>query len=335
MLFAKRRKVEKMDRKKMVNIRGLAVLGVILIHVTANNFQKLNLNLQDGSVNLFINTVVRYSVPVFFISSGIGISSSYYKYKSALEFYKNRFKILPDFIFWSVIYFFLNNFQLNIKSIIKIFIGKSYYHMYFIPALFTCYFLYPIIEKNFYSRNKLFLLIGLGLFWQFLYYKYLFPPYFQLIGFIPYFLLGVLFQKNSRIFFKMMNYDSVIFILGMLILFFNTFYDYYLHKNLVVVTSSLKPTVFVYSLGVFLFIIRRCKSINKFLDICDRNSMNIYYIHPAIILLLNELNINSMYCDNIFISIVLTSVIVLLVPLFISMLIKYIKNLVELKKSPK
>lgn len=320
-----------MNRKKMINVRGMAVLAVLMIHITSANLTQSGLY-SDDFINLTLNTISRFAVPTFFISSGYGLCVSYYKYDSIADFYKSRIKLIPDFLFWSIVFSGLTGTLFSIKGIAKLLIGKSYYHMYFIPALLICYFIFPFIYNHFNTTKKLITLILLGLVFQSFSYagvNFIFP---ELIGFVPYFIIGILLQKNSILLGKLKKHDLLLLFSGAIVLYTNVIFDYlYTNKDIATVTTSLKPSVVIFALGVVIFMVKRFPNPIKFLSILDVNSMTIYYVHPIFLVLLNKVydkyHIDSNNLIMIFASLLIPLLASLIVSVIISKLKKYSKKM--------
>lgn len=322
-----------MNRNKMINVRGAAVLAVLMIHITSVNLMQNGLY-SDDFLKLMLNTLSRFAVPTFFISSGYGLCTTYYKYDSIKDFYKSRIKVIPDFIFWSIVFSGLTGNLFSIKGIVKLLIGKSYYHMYFIPALLVCYLIFPLIYKYFNTTKKLITLILLGLVFQsFRYFGVnLFFP--ELIGFIPYFIIGIMLQKNSILLGKLKKHDLLLLFSGTIVLYTNVIFDYlYTNKDIATVTTSLKPSVVIFALGVVIFMVKRFPNPVKFLSILDVNSMTIYYVHPIFLVLLNKIYDKYHIDSNNLIMIFASLLILLLASLTVSVIISKLKNITKKLKN--
>lgn len=63
---------DQMKRDSWVNIRGLAILLVIVIHATSSQFNSVTSTY--SYLNLFLNQISRFAVPIFLISSGFGLT---------------------------------------------------------------------------------------------------------------------------------------------------------------------------------------------------------------------------------------------------------------------
>lgn len=316
-----------MERNSMVNIRGLSIIGVILIHITANYLVRGELYSNDF-LNVLLNTVSRFSVPIFFISSGFGTSLNHRKYKTAGQYYKSRLKLIPDFLFWGLIFAVISGYSFSIKNVLKIILGMSFYHLYFIPALLICYLLYPAVVKYFYSNTKILFLILLGLLLQTIYFLGFPLPYFQLYGFPLYFLLGIYFQKNPMYLERLKSKSLLIFCSGTIIMVGMIVVEYlFSSKPLGLVVTSLKPTVFLYAVGILLLFVKYFSESNDILSILDKNSLNIYYVHPIYLILISKV-FSSLNLDigNGLLEIVIKLFAVTILSLSTSLVINYIKK---------
>lgn len=311
----------------MINVRGLAVIAVLCIHTVAINATRGKV-ISSENILIMIDALSRFAVPVFFVSSGFGISSIYQRYSSTKEFYKSRLKLLPDFIFWTVLYFLASGFSFTASNVAKAVIGKSYYHMYFIPALLICYFIFPIIQKFLANKFVLIILISLGLLIQFLNYTGIDFGYVELIGFVPYFLTGIFFEKNRNIYDKLKNFAIPIFIIGLVILLAVLNYDLLCTtKDLHLVMTAVKPTIFIYSVGIVLVFTKYFGEPTKVLHSLDRNSMNIYYVHPIILAVLLKISSKFVNFEGIIMFIIFV-VMLLVISYVISILINEFKKII-------
>ncbi len=139
-----------MTKKRYIEfdvLRALAIIGVLLIHVSAQVL--LSKNGMDNSIALFINQVSRFAVPVFLILSGWGLTMSNSLKNGYLLFLKKQIlKIIVLYIIWNVIYYIATVHSFNILKFIKSFIlGSTYYHLYFVPLIIVFYLIYPFILK--------------------------------------------------------------------------------------------------------------------------------------------------------------------------------------------
>lgn len=138
-------------------LKAAAIIGVILIHVTSNSFA---ISPQESThYNLVIlDQIMRFSVPLFVALSGYTLAARYlHKEISIKDFYLRRAaRILPYYLAASAaIYLYLHNvlpWSKNIENFPlwkMIFLGKTDYHLYFVPMIIQLYLAFPFIIKSF------------------------------------------------------------------------------------------------------------------------------------------------------------------------------------------
>ncbi len=135
-------------------IKGIAMLGVIFIHVSANSLRPFD-SLTDGGLFFIINQLGRFSVPVFFMLSGLFLFYRYYDNESfpIKSFYKKRtMYIVIPYLVWSFAYLLYGNMihpetspHTGKQVIEAIFFGGSYYHLYFLIVMVQFYLLLPVL----------------------------------------------------------------------------------------------------------------------------------------------------------------------------------------------
>jgi surface polysaccharide O-acyltransferase-like enzyme len=139
-------KSKPMRNSSMDMVRGIAMCGIILIHVHSY-FSYFHV---EKSILLFSGSIAnlsRFSVPVFILSSGIFIS-----YKGNLNFWKTRLiqLVIPYSLFGLV--GFLIKYPISdgwiIEFLNKFFLGTIYEPYYYIPLLFQFYLLYVLFFKD-------------------------------------------------------------------------------------------------------------------------------------------------------------------------------------------
>lgn len=140
-----------MNRKSYIDVlRAFATIGVIVIHVSSNNWYGY-IGSMDWIVFSLYQGLVKASVPIFFmISGGLFLNS---KQRSIKEIYSHSiFRLLIFLLFWSVIYKLIqfpdNNlsFGANIKNIFtEIIIGNTQTHLWFVYAIIGLYMLIPLL----------------------------------------------------------------------------------------------------------------------------------------------------------------------------------------------
>jgi surface polysaccharide O-acyltransferase-like enzyme len=116
-------------------LRILATFSVIVIHVSGPFVVKFGeISSFDWNVANFFDSISRYSVPLFFMISGSLLLSQDYGF---IEFLKKRLvKIVPPFLFWSLLYSILNRHVFsseifNVSKLVKDIFYGSEYHLWF------------------------------------------------------------------------------------------------------------------------------------------------------------------------------------------------------------
>jgi probable poly-beta-1,6-N-acetyl-D-glucosamine export protein len=141
---------------EMNAIKGISILAVAIIHATGTF---LSLSAEHNKIYFYLNHLSRFSVPVFFLASGLLL---FYQYHDRdpfplWNFWRKRssFILLP-FLIWSLIYTAYlwwedprNIAGTWIDNLSKILLGQGYYHLYFLFVLIQLYFIFPLLLKGF------------------------------------------------------------------------------------------------------------------------------------------------------------------------------------------
>ncbi|SES96410.1 Acyltransferase family protein [Enterococcus malodoratus] len=158
-----------MERNQWINLRGVAILSVNVIHATTLKF--FSSNEISNMLNLFLDQIARFAVPVFFMTSGYGLATKYSHNFSVIKFYKKRLKVIPAYLIWTVIYFFISSDEKNLKKLLSdVLYGKASDHLYFIVVLVFFYFLYPFLKNIAPTKIGLILFVSVSIIGQ-LYYQ--------------------------------------------------------------------------------------------------------------------------------------------------------------------
>lgn len=272
-----------MERKTWVNVRGAAVLGVVLIHITGLYMSQGSGGSGDA-LYLTLNQLSRFAVPVFFVASGYGLTISHSYTGNLVTYYRKRLKLVPAYLIWTFVYLIVNHANWTLKSIIGgIFLGNSSYHMYFITVLIVFYLIYPMLYKfcATYMGISVVLLITLAGQALFLSGSTFGTPYFW--NWIFYFGFGIFMARgNHSVFF--LKHSEALLVLGLVAILGTSFYfKYFSNNDLSLVTTSMRPAVILYTIGVVAYMLTRFPKPFKVFSILDDNSLNIYYVHPIML----------------------------------------------------
>lgn len=291
-------------------IRALAIIAVILIHVTGLMLSYSTFNTKVYMQSLMVNQLARFSVPAFIALSGIGISISYKKDQGYFKFLGHRlYKVVPRYIVWCIIYICIINKSFNISSAVSdILHGTAFYHLYFVPLIVEFYIIFPFVYKFIGSKSSLilnfiitmFILIGL--------HNYVFPSSLEsfldrknMIDWIFYFSFGAFIGNNRNLFTEKIHKFRKVICIAFVLVVFGFIYEIIINtrmtKNIDYTTTFLRPSVLIYSVILILFIFSINWKNNLFMKIVQyisKSSYGIYLSHPLILYYFSKY-----YTDNL------------------------------------
>ena len=144
--------VNKSERLLELDIlRGVSIIGVILLHIIGSSFHFWNQDSTVWTVFISIDQFFRFSVPLFVFISGYTLYSKYVRDFKYWDFYWRRAaRVLPWYFVWSLIIFiYINSTVLpgfvNYPAWKLILLGKVDYHLYFVSMIFQLYLLFPAL----------------------------------------------------------------------------------------------------------------------------------------------------------------------------------------------
>ncbi|WP_299684126.1 acyltransferase family protein [uncultured Dokdonia sp.] len=290
------------------NLRAIATISVILLHVSAPILSKFSdVSIYTWQIGNIYDSLSRYCVPVFFMLSGALLLNKDYKLEIFIK--KRFFRIIPPFIFWSIVYIIYKIIDINkdfnsvidlIFYFIRNLFNGSQYHLWFIYTLLGLYLLMPILRKWIKHASKkeiqYFLLIwSITIIYAIPRLKGYLPKLYlvNFSGFLGYMILGFYLSKlNSFKTYKLLTVFS-------LSLIFTILGTYYLSiKNLAfneVLYGYLMPNVLINSIALFLLIKQvniKSKPITYILSKISMHSYGIYLIHVLILSLLSKIGLD-------------------------------------------
>ena len=126
-------------------LRFVAILAVITIHVSAQNWNHVDVSSGTWMVFCFFNSLSRWAVPIFLMISGTLFLKRNYDFKRI--YYKNILKIIVAFIFWSLVYSIFNYLSGYDKNYILESLFVGHYHLWYMFLIIGLYILVPLLKK--------------------------------------------------------------------------------------------------------------------------------------------------------------------------------------------
>lgn len=135
--------------KKNINLevmRFLAVIAVILIHMTMSYYHDKNLMVHENKIWIYeqiIYTSTRFCVPFFFIITAYLAFNN----MSSKSLAKRVSRVIIPFIFWSVIYYLYFGWEGVSDFALKLITSYTSFHLWFIPVFIGyCIFLPMVVD---------------------------------------------------------------------------------------------------------------------------------------------------------------------------------------------
>lgn len=283
-------------------LRVIAILAVILIHITTKTLATLHIDITQAFFSLFLNQTARFAVPLFFIISGFVLelnNKSGISYKAFFE--KRASKIIIPFVFWSTLYFIFApeygiSKLLSLNFIWILIQGMAAYHLYFIPTLIIFYLAFPFLHgmmnvlKNPFVMIIILLVQSILLFQDY-YIKQLTLQYDLRIASLSFsmFILGMVGSHYKDFIFKFVKKYFFVFIIALLILPTTIF----LHvKELTLVSKSSRYIYNQFSLLnyvyttvfalLFYFILEKTQFLRNYFITLSKLSFFVFFFHVMV-----------------------------------------------------
>jgi peptidoglycan/LPS O-acetylase OafA/YrhL len=305
-----------------------------MIHVSSNLILDTT---KTNYIVILLNQLSRFAVPIFFISSGYGLTeNNSWKGTYAQYIYKRLSKIFPLYLLWSIIYSCLHLDFTFSKIILNILTGDAEAHLYFLVVLMFFYILYPLLVNVFNTTKKLLILFTASLIFL-VFFSFDLLPFqdnrLNPIIWLAYFVIGIYLSKKQDLFLKLLKKSTFLLALGTFFLILDTFISYYiLNIPSEISLSSSRVSVLVYTLGILMFIISKYSAPNKILRLFDENSLEVYFVHFIFLTIIDKLLSLFNIENNLFI-LLLTWAIVSLCSLYFAILSKKLFVFLKLKVS--
>ena len=285
---------DNMKRSQAVDtLRVLAILGVILIHVTSRSLALGYYDIVGMPWTFFWERFGRFSVVLFFIISGYVLAL---RHKGSIDvkqfFLKRAIRLLVPYVIWCLIYA-IYNYKSHLMgfSFNRIFDGSFSIQLYFIPVLFLLNVSFPFIKRIRFTK-KVFLV------YSFVEFFLLTVEYFHPIAlystlkialFSAYpFVIGMLTASyQDRVVTGSWNYRY--YLIGLLVVFLyalyqSTFYLFLPHRDIPYIGSQLQPLIFIYGILVWLIALPFFqKHTIPFVPALSRLIFFVFFVHPLVL----------------------------------------------------
>lgn len=301
-------------------IRGIAMLGVIAIHVGSEYLTNPMANIHLAAC---FEIITRFSIPIFFFISAFGL---FYKFSfdepfNYSAFLKRRLSaVLIPYLAWTVFYIIFNQAVFHVgwpglrSLLVMLLFGTAKYQLYFIVILLWFYVLMPLWIRMLYTMTPA--KLGLILIFQVLFNYFSSytlwtipignPVLQQLINYrlnywvfhyLFIFLLGGYLGIHSDWFMKiieerrlMISFFFKLTLLSLLSYYYRLIYiDHYSVEAAVNTAHQLSPLGICYSAGASIFLFALFtkqdypKQLNKYLAFFGKHSFFAYLFHPVVL----------------------------------------------------
>ncbi|WP_413668270.1 acyltransferase [Mucilaginibacter sp. Mucisp86] len=293
------------------NLRLITMFAVVVLHTASPLlFRVKGVPINDWLAADIYNAVVRFSVPVFVMITGALLLQREYELK---DFLKKRFgRLIPPFIFWSLIYIgyklyneeieLSDNIWLNIKLVLQQLQTGSYYHLWYVYLLMGLYLFIPVISKFVRNATEKEILYFLGIWFLTV---ILSRPYLTMLdpgidlhnftGYIGYLVLGYYLAYRPLKFKNIALIAVLVFVLCTLSITLGTYFISLKTKNLnTFFYEPISPFIAILSSSAFLmarFIkVNLNPVVNNIISNIGKYTLGLYLSHA---LILNFLELND------------------------------------------
>lgn len=270
-------------------LRGIAILGVLMIHVTSNS---------ESNLTLVIRQLVNYAVPLFLFIAGYLINTEKFNNKDYIKsFYKKRvLRVGIPYLIFSIIAFLLSEDLRKLSLAKKIFFlltGQANSIYYYILVYIQLILLTPILIKllnkidakfiysiTILSRIIEYILILTGHQLRFPYNSLFFPTW------ILFYYMGLVF-KNTNKSLNIKKISTLTIIMFILSICEGVIWLKLGYTSVAVSTAKISSLFFGFYFIEFLIYFKDSLN-NKLLKFIGDNSFGIYLIHMFILRVINS-----------------------------------------------
>lgn len=218
-------------------LKVMAIIGVLTIHISSGSLFQFGISTGDWYFSVFWASIVRWSVPIFIMCSGVLFLNPDKAISTKQIFKKYMPRIVTALLFWALMYEMFDVFKVffntglidyaTVKNAIKnLLTCNTHFHLYYLYIIILIYALVPVVRvfSSVASKQQmeyaLFAWVVLGIIYPFA------------IKFYPFNLLkGIVVQYSIKMAYSSIGY----FVLG-----------HYLHKYIL----TKRATHIIYILGI-------------------------------------------------------------------------------------
>ncbi|MEG6523102.1 acyltransferase [Desulfotomaculum sp. 1211_IL3151] len=186
--------------KEIQSTRGIAILAVVLIHITSIPLEVLPAGVPSHTVYTGINRALQFAVPLFLMVSalvlayGIGTDGAI-KWR---DFYRKRWiRVVVPFMVWTTLYLsllFITGHVGKVPTLKELLLwygfGKGFYHLYFLSVVIQFYLVFPFLHVFWYRYrpslvNTIIILATLQVAFYWINRMYLYPHFPYTASLLP------------------------------------------------------------------------------------------------------------------------------------------------------
>lgn len=191
-------------------LKTIAIVAVIALHIIS---PAIALDPKNLKTYVILDQTLRFCVPLFVGLSGYTLAKKHLieKINLATFFKKRALKLIPWYLFWSVLIFITADaYQISEGPnhfISNLIFGHTDYHLYFVPMIFQLYILFPLLAIFYKKLRFKFVIIMFAV--QAIFFTYLSKlslaqvisdqaQYIMAFSWIFYFVLGISLSDISE-----------------------------------------------------------------------------------------------------------------------------------------
>lgn len=263
------------------SLRGLAMIGIVCIHIHSYFTYFLKENVPITQTTLFLANLSRFSVPVFILSSGLFLKKKNGYWKS-----KVNSILIPYFLASFLAYFLKTKDFSGIEFLQLTLLGKVFTPYYFIPLLLQFHLVFFLIPSKVIESKTLLYLLPISGIIQFAsnfgFLDFLLPDFYHSINifnFLFFFHFGLVARFGFKTMKRFQSFSSITTIGVFLLCLVPISLNQVELKN----HHIAYPVLFSGFLLSALLKLSDTNWIHTFLGFIGRESMFIFLIHPFVI----------------------------------------------------